>query len=327
MKKNNFWMVRAGEGGRLIEDFLSKNIVAIGWNDLGGLNNIEDLDQLKAKFREIYPEASDGQVNNNAGQIYRFLRVFKEGDHVVTYDSSGRIYSVGKITSDYRYDSNLIEYHHIRDVEWLRKVPRDDLSTTSKNSLGSTLSIFQIKDLTVKELLGKPVDKEEEIEREEETLDVIKEDMEAKALEFIKDQVFQLSWEDMEELVAGVLRGMGYKTIMTPKGSDRGKDIMASPDGLGLEDPKILVEVKHRKASMGSSDVRSFLGGLRANEKGVYVSTGGFSKEARYEADRAINPTTLVDLDMLVSLIIQHYDNFDPETRALVPLKKIYWPL
>jgi restriction system protein len=78
---------------------------------------------------------------------------------------------------------------------------------------------------------------------------------------------------------------------------------------------------------MGAPEIRSFLGGLRANVKGVYVSTGGFSKEAKYEADRANNPTTLVDLDMLVGLIIQHYDNFDSETRALVPLKKIYWPL
>lgn len=51
----------------------------------------------------------------------------------------------------------------------------------------------------------------------------------------------------MEELIAGLLSAMGYRTLLSPKGPDRCKDIIASPDGLGLEDPKIIVEVKHRQ--------------------------------------------------------------------------------
>lgn len=58
----------------------------------------------------------------------------------------------------------------------------------------------------------------------------------------------------------------------------------------------------------------------------MYVSTGGFSKDAKYEAERSTIPITLIDLDMLVELIIQYYDNFDAEARALIPLVKIYWP-
>ncbi|WP_062545404.1 restriction endonuclease [Rufibacter tibetensis] len=132
----------------------------------------------------------------------------------------------------------------------------------------------------------------------------------------------------MQELVSGILKGMGYKTLISPKGADRGKDIIASPDGLGLENPKIMVEVKHRtNTTMGSQEIRSFLGGLRSGDKGLYVSTGGYSKDARYEAERANIPITLIDLEMLVRLIIQHYDNFDSDTRALIPLKKIYWPV
>ena len=29
------WMVRAGEGAYLIEDFENKNVVAVGWEELG----------------------------------------------------------------------------------------------------------------------------------------------------------------------------------------------------------------------------------------------------------------------------------------------------
>ena len=78
---------------------------------------------------------------------------------------------------------------------------------------------------------------------------------------------------------------------------------------------------------MGAQELRSFLGGLRASDKGLYVSTGGFSKDAKYEAERANIPITLVDSDILVELIIQYYGGFDNETKALVPLKKIYWPI
>lgn len=41
-------------------------------------------------------------------------------------------------------------------------------------------------------------------------------------------------------MVAGILRAMGYKTRISPPGSDRGKDVEASPDGLGLTDMIII---------------------------------------------------------------------------------------
>jgi restriction system protein len=77
---------------------------------------------------------------------------------------------------------------------------------------------------------------------------------------------------------------------------------------------------------MGPQDLRSFLGGLRGADKGLYVSTGGFTKEARYEAERSNIPTTLVGLDDLALLVESHYEQFDGEGRTLLPLTRIYWP-
>jgi restriction system protein len=65
---------------------------------------------------------------------------------------------------------------------------------------------------------------------------------------------------------------------------------------------------------------------LRQNDRGLYVSTGGFTKEARYEADRSNIPVTLIDLDELVELLTQNYEKADPETKAMIPLVKLYWP-
>ena len=121
---------------------------------------------------------------------------------------------------------------------------------------------------------------------------------------------------------------MGYRTHVTPPGADRGTDITASPDGLGLEEPRIFVQVKHQTGTaMGADEIRSFLGGRRSGDKCLYVSTGGFTKDAKYEADRSTVPLTLISMPTLRDLLLQYYENLDAPTRTLVPLQRLYWPV
>ena len=108
---------------------------------------------------------------------------------------------------------------------------------------------------------------------------------------------------------------------------NRGVDIIASKDGFGFEPPRIVVEVKHRAGSIGAEQIRSFLGGRHKDDKGLYVSLGGFTKDARYEAERAPVPLTLMDVDLLLDTIVDHYEQLDSETRVLLPLTKMYWPI
>lgn len=77
---------------------------------------------------------------------------------------------------------------------------------------------------------------------------------------------------------------------------------------------------------MGSADIRSFLGGRHPEDRALYVSTGGFSRDALYEADRASIPTVLWTLDHIVRTLMEYYDATDSETKRLVPLKRLYWP-
>lgn len=326
------WMVRAGEGGYLSAEF-EKGYVAIGWNDLGDLTDIKSQEDIKALYRRVYPGERPGQISAGAAMVNKFRGVITKGDKIASYDPSKREYLVGSVESDYHYNPGEIrDYNHLRRVRWIGRVSRDALSPSSRNSLGSIQALFELSEDVAKELManisGQPtLLREEESHEEKVELGQIKEDTIARAHELIKDKLLDLADDEMEQMTAAILRAMGYKPKVMPKGPDRGVDVLASPDGLGLEEPRIKVEVKHRsKTQIGAQEVRSFLGGLRDGDRALYVSTGGFSKEAKYEADRAKHPITLVDLNDLAILIVNHYENFDVEGRVLMPLVRIYWP-
>jgi restriction system protein len=329
----NAWMIRAGEGGYLADKF-AKGYVAIGWHQLGDLSKDQTVEDIRKKYFASRSEDKKGAANNAIAMIFKFRYGIKVGDWVLTYNGEKREYLLGKVMSEYLFDPKLVasEYPHARKVGWEHHISRDALKPSSKNSLGSTLGLFAVSEDVLADLLdvaGRPLESlpQASAQAEKEDWQQIKEDVVERAHELIKDKLLALSEEDMPRLVASILRAMGFKTRISPKGSDRGCDIIASPDGLSFQEPRIKVEVKHRSnTAMGAQDLRSFLGGLRAGDKGLYVSSGGFTKDSKYEADRANVPVTLIDLDGLANLVVEHYPHFDSEGQTLLPLVRIYWP-
>ncbi|HEV7921620.1 MAG TPA: restriction endonuclease [Thermoanaerobaculia bacterium] len=328
------WMVRAGQGGYVADEF-ARGYIAIGWDRIGDLSNAVTAADVRAAYLTAYPDAKPGEVGNAVAMIHKFRSTLKRGDHVVSYDRTRREYLVGDIAGDYAYKPGEVRDHpHTRKVEWLGRVSRDRLRVPSRNTLGSTLTLFSVPPDVWADLssvlharAAGPDEPEQAAEQEREDLEESREETQERAHELIKDKLLRLNDSQMEHLVAALLRAMGYRTRVTPKGADRGVDVFASPDGLGFQEPRIKVEVKHRpNSSISAPDIRSFLGGLRPNDRGLYVSTGGFTKEAKYEADRSNTPTTLLDLDELASHVATHYETFDLEGRALISLVKVYWP-
>ena len=330
--KERMWFVHAGLNAFLVRDFEEKGYVAIGWTEIKDLSAASTKRELEKIYEQAYANEKQGKKNLDLGMLHRFRFDMKTGDKVLTYNPEFRHYLIGEITSDYEYKPDSPgDFNHIRKVSWKGKISRDDLSVQTRNTVGAIMTLFLLNDAAANEfkmlLSGKKVVIPDKVEPEKDTeLDELRKETIEKSLEFLKDRIQKLDWEDMQELVAGILRAMGYKTSVASPGPDRGRDIIASPDGLGLEQPRIRVEVKHRNETVGAPLLRSFLGGLRQSDRGLYVSTGGFTKEARYEAERATIPVTLVDIDDLAQLLIKNYDTADTETKALVPLVKIYWP-
>ena len=329
------WMVR-NYSGDYAEEFVKQGIVAVGWQAAGSLAALKTREDIIDRVKSTWPNFKPLKAVVSGSQLNKIANVMALGDQVMTYDPSRRIYHVGRIIGDYEFRGDVDDVlANRRKVKWEHEIERDQLSVPTKNSLGSTLTIFQLSDKAVEEIDalitggGETAATPEVFATSEADINVqnLLQDIESRAREFIKDKIIALDWEEMQNLVAGLLRAMGYKTRVSPEGGDRGKDIIASPDGLGLEQPRIIVEVKHRpKQSMGSQDVRSYLGGRHKDDRGLYVSTGGFSKDAKYEAERASIPLTLMDIDDLVGLVVENYEKLDLETRSLLPLTRVYWP-
>ena len=328
----NAWMVRAGRGGIYIEDF-EKGYTAIGWSQLGDLTQYSKSDSLRQKYIEVYGNDKPSATANAVAMILKFRDQITAGDHIVSYNPETREYLVGIDKGQYLYQPGTVgDYANLRAVKWLGKVSRDQLPQKAKNSLGSTLTLFSINQEIIDTFIAVLEDKSPEVlvsdtDLADTEMEQLKDETVAQSHELIKDKIVALLPDEMEELVASILRAMGYKAKVSPKGPDRGVDVIASPDGLGLTQPRIKAEVKHRNGSMGAPAIRSFIGALREGDSGLFISTGGFTREARYEAERSTFSLTLVDLDDLADLIVSHYENFDLEGRAIVPLVRIYWPV
>lgn len=130
-----------------------------------------------------------------------------------------------------------------------------------------------------------------------------------------------------QDLVAALLKAMGYHVAwVSPPGKDGGVDILAQTDPLGTKPPRIKVQVKRQEQSVNCDGLRSFMALLGDDDVGVFVSTGGFTKDAADEArTQEKRRITLVNLEQLFDLWVEHYSRLTDEDRQRLPLRQIYF--
>lgn len=151
------------------------------------------------------------------------------------------------------------------------------------------------------------------------------EQSESNAMAGIEEYVQNLNPYDFQDLVAALLRAMGFHIpFVSPKGKDGGVDIVAYKDPLGAQPPRIKVQVKHRQEKCGPQTVRELLGVIRKEgEVGLIVSSGGFTTDALVEMQKSPVHIEAIDLGNLISLWQEHYNKLDEEDKKLLPLRRI----
>ncbi|PIR49487.1 restriction endonuclease [Candidatus Peregrinibacteria bacterium CG10_big_fil_rev_8_21_14_0_10_54_7] len=172
----------------------------------------------------------------------------------------------------------------------------------------------------------KEVEPEEAEEPTESTTHSITlEQSESNATAGIEEYIRDLNAYDFQDLVAALLRAMGfYIPFVAPRGKDGGVDIVAYKDPLGAQPPRIKVQVKHRQEKCGPQTVRELLGVIRKEgEVGLIVSSGGFTTDAIVEMQKSPVHIEAIDLSNLISLWQEHYTKLEEEDKKLLPLRWI----
>jgi len=132
---------------------------------------------------------------------------------------------------------------------------------------------------------------------------------------------------ELQQLVADLLKAMSYHVSwISPPGKDGGIDILAYTDPLGARPPRIKVQVKRIEQKVSTDALRAFISLIGNEDVGLFVSTGGFTRDAemlaRMQETRKI---TLIDMNRLTDLWIEFYNKLDEQARQLLPLTPIYF--
>ncbi len=155
--ETTMWFVRAGRNGIYAEYFLQANLVAIGWGEVGEITPSLPDDEISRRFSELWPREKPATRRTWSGQVKRFHREIEVEDTVVTYDPETRLYHLGDIQSSAEIRVRSVDdqdrHEFVRDVVWTGQCPRDGLSIGTRNTLGSSLTLFQVSGSAAEELL------------------------------------------------------------------------------------------------------------------------------------------------------------------------------
>lgn len=144
----------------------------------------------------------------------------------------------------------------------------------------------------------------------------------------IRDYIQSISPYDFQDMVAALLRAMGYYTpFIAPRGKDGGIDIVAYQDSLGTKPPRIKVQVKHYKkdSNISVDVVRSVVGLLKPGiDVGIIVTTSDFTTDAQAEARQSEKSIRLINGEEFIQLWLQYYDKMTTDDKNRMPLFPVY---
>ena len=149
--ETHYWLYSPGEQAVKWEEFYNEGIMAIGWDELGDLENYTDRKSILKALINNYGRGENQP--NNVSAIDDFCNGENKiniGDIVIVKKGTKTLLGYGRVTSDYYYDENREEFLHCREVEWFKKgewdvddnLPRKTLTDTTLEKARYLLNIM-----------------------------------------------------------------------------------------------------------------------------------------------------------------------------------------
>ncbi|QEC68741.1 restriction endonuclease [Panacibacter ginsenosidivorans] len=267
-------------------------------------------------LRYINPVLTTLQANGGAGdstnvieEVIEKLGITDEELEQTTSNGQSRIRNQIQWARFYLFKAGLIDNSQ-RGVwrltnEGLEKKLSDD----------DVYSLFKSVQESVKKVptIAVPTDKPKKLEKEFEETTTEDEEHSISLLNLIHN----LPAAGFEKLCKRLLTEIGINDIVITGGSGDqgidGKGLVKLNDVVSLN---IVFQCKKYKETVSPHHVRDFRGAMQGRgEKGLIITTGRFTKEAKNEANRdGVTPIELIDGDRLVQLFEKHHLGLKPVT-------------
>jgi restriction system protein len=334
------WVVHIGNDQRIAERAQAEGFVCIGWKTMGDLASLDTPEKMKAAFERSYPNKSPASVRATYMQLFRFAHEMQPGEPVVYPIKGSRDILLGKIAGPYEWssDTDLHEqnYRNLRRVKWIKRVPRVTFSQQALRSFGSFSSVTLSDDhldefravVRGEEVVPLPTaasaspDEDDVTAESEDDAQIAAEEV----TQATKDYLIR-SWsrtaQDFEHVVAAVFRALGYTATVQQGTRDLGVDVIAHADPLGVTPPILKIQAKSGTSTVGAPAVKQLRGVLNSSEKGILISLGGFSNDARHTEQNDAN-LILIDSERFVELFLSCYERLSADMRHRFPLQQVY---
>jgi restriction system protein len=307
MKSNpNVFVLRA-EFGRYTDIFEKEGYIGIGWFNDNPIDwDLSNKDYLKGRYREKFPDDPNMRVNQNVGQINRFVNEISKGDLVISPYVDNRLL-VGVVDSELFFNEDKTSpYPWRKKVQWLKeKIDRHTLSVPLQNTLRSSLTCFKVSSsdeiLVELGLLKKP---------DASSYSMIDNSPQSN-FELIRKRFLELDATEFEYLVSFMLRTLGFEpTQEIGKVGDGGIDFEGVLDVSGIASINLQVQVKrYDKGVIGEKEIRSFRGALKKDFQGCFITLSSFNKKAVESAsDKERAEIQLIDGNRFTEIFIEQYE-------------------
>ena len=332
------WIVRAGSRGEREEFALDHKLACVGWDEVPDLAGTTTRDDVAALLRATYPDDSDARVQTQAAQLYAFAHRIQKDDLVVLPLKTRAQIAVGRVIGAYRHRPDLGEgATHTRPVAWLRPdLPRAAFGQDLLYSFGAFLTVCQVTrndaEVRVRTVLSGGADPgygdtEDEVDDEPGPSMPVLRNVEEDAEEQISQYVLRkYKGHEMARLVEAVLQAEGYVTRLSPPGPDGGVDILAGRGGLGLDGPRLCVQVKSSESPADVRVLRELQGSMQTfkADQGLLVSWGGLNGPADREARHNHFTVRVWDAKELLRAVFRNYERLPADLQAELPLKRVW---
>lgn len=344
-----FWTVRTGRSGERTEWGFANGVVGGGWHEMPDLTDISDREKLRSIVSEIYG-GSKNVVANLTGQLWTLRTRIQDGDYIVLPIRATSQIAFGQVIGGgYKYLSNEedLTKRHVIQVKWLKTdISKSVLKQDMRYQLGSALTIFEVANNDAAYRLEQVMSgKQDPGARSalnpgakaisESVHDEIAEVNDAINLaDVAQDEIAKRLQEDfkgheLSELVEALLTAEGFKCRNSPPGADGGVDVLAGMGPLGMDSPKLVVQVKSQTSAVSDTVLQQLNGAIHRfqADQALLVTFGGVTGPAKAYVETQYFNIRVWTIDDIIRAIYRHYPVLDNEMKARLPLKQIWVPI